>query len=158
MTERETQFMHEALTLAEQAAAMGETPVGCVVVRGDVIVGRGHNRRETDHRALAHAEMLAIDEACKSLRSWRLCGCELFVTLEPCPMCAGAIICARLERVHFGARDPKAGALVSRIDLFEWGFNHRPEIRGGLLAERSARLLSGFFAARRAEKQPQTMQ
>ena len=152
MTERETRLMLEALALAEQAAAMGEAPVGCVVARGDVILGRGHNRRETDRRALAHAEMLAIDEACRTLRGWRLCGCDLFVTLEPCPMCAGAIINARLDRVYFGARDAKAGALVSRIDLFEWGFNHRPEIRGGLLADRSARLLSDFFAARRLEK------
>jgi len=152
MTDRETRFMQEALALAEQAAGMGEAPVGCVVARGDVVVGRGHNRRETDRRALAHAEMLAIDEACRFLHSWRLNGCELFVTLEPCPMCAGAILNARMDRVYFGARDPKAGALVSRIDLFEWGFNHRPEIRGGLFAEQSARLLGAFFAARRNGK------
>ena len=150
MSDRETQFMTEALALAEQAATIGEVPVGCVVVRGDTIVGRGYNRRETDHRALAHAEILAIDEACQTLQSWRLCGCDLFVTLEPCPMCAGAIINARLDRVFFGARDPKAGALISRIDLFEWGFNHRPEMIGGLFADQSAAMLSGFFSARRA--------
>jgi len=144
--------MRRALALAEQAAGRGEVPVGCVVVRGDVVVGGGYNRRETDRRAVAHAEILAIDEACTVLQSWRLCGCDLFVTLEPCPMCAGAIINARIDRVFFGARDPKAGALISRIDLFEWGFNHRPKIIGGVLADQSTRLLSAFFAGRRAAK------
>ena len=151
MSERETRFMSQALALAEQAAGIGEAPVGCVVARGEIIVGRGYNRRETDRRALAHAEMLAIDEACRTLGGWRLCGCDLYVTLEPCPMCAGAIINARIDRVYFGARDPKAGALVSRIDLLEWGFNHRPKIHGGLLADQSAELLQGFFRERRAE-------
>ena len=150
--DRETRFMEQALMLAEQAADIGEVPVGCVVVLGERIVGRGYNRREIDQRALAHAEILAIDEACGALRGWRLCGCDLFVTLEPCPMCAGAIINARLDQVFFAARDPKAGALVSRIDLFEWGFNHHPEIHEGLLAERAAALLSDFFATRRAQK------
>ena len=147
----EQRFMREALALAEQAAGIGEIPVGCVVVRGDAVVGRGYNRRETGRSALAHAEILAIEEACRTLHGWRLCGCELFVTLEPCPMCAGAAINARLDRVYFGARDPKAGALVSVIDLFEWGFNHRPLIHGGLLADRSSALLTGFFKERRAE-------
>ena len=154
MGDREDFLMNRALALAEQAAGMGEVPVGCVVVRGDDIIGKGYNRRETDHRALAHAEILAIDEACAAVKSWRLCGCELFVTLEPCPMCAGAIINARIDKVFFGARDTKAGALVSRIDLFELGFNHRPKIHGGLLSDRSAQMLSEFFAARRQDKQP----
>ncbi|MDR3206806.1 MAG: nucleoside deaminase [Oscillospiraceae bacterium] len=141
--------MGRALALAERAAAAGEVPVGCVVTRGGVVVGQGFNRRETERRALAHAELLAIDEACRALHGWRLHGCDLYVTLEPCPMCAGAILNARLARVFFGAADPTAGAMGSRFDLFALGFNHRPEAQGGLLADRSAALLSAFFAARR---------
>ena len=153
MSDRDERMMGKALLLAQQAADIGETPVGCVVARGDLVVGSGYNRRETDRNALAHAEIIAIDEACKTLGGWRLCGCDLFVTLEPCPMCAGAIINARLERVFFSVRDPKAGALLSRIELFERGFNHRPRIVGGLLAERSRELLTQFFAEIRREKQ-----
>jgi tRNA(adenine34) deaminase len=141
--------MRRALALAERAASIGETPVGCLVVRGGVAVGEGYNRRETERRALAHAELLAIDEACRALYGWRLRGCDLYVTLEPCPMCAGAILNARLDRVFFGAYDPKGGAMGSRFDLFALGFNHRPEVCGGLLASQSAALLTAFFAARR---------
>ncbi|MCL2747303.1 MAG: nucleoside deaminase [Oscillospiraceae bacterium] len=148
-------MMERAMALAEQAAAMGEVPVGCVVAQGDIVVGSGHNRREIDRQATAHAEILAIGEACRSLRGWRLCGCDLFVTLEPCPMCAGAILNARIDRVFFAVRDPKAGALLSRIDLFAWGFNHRPEIVGGLMAERSSALLTQFFSSRRASRGPE---
>lgn len=145
-------FMKEALRLAYEAADEGEVPVGCVVARGDVIVGRGRNRRENTRHALAHAELLAIDEACRALGGWRLPGCDLYVTLEPCPMCAGALINARLQRVFFGARDPKAGALVSRVELFSLGFNHRPEVVEGIMAEESAALLSNFFKAKREGK------
>ena len=150
MSERDESMMNKALALAEQAAAMGEVPVGCVVALGDRVVGTGYNRRETDRNALAHAELIAINQACKTVGGWRLCGCDLFVTLEPCPMCAGAIINARLDRVFFSVRDPKAGALLSRVDLFECGFNHRPRIVGGLFGERSLALLSQFFSDIRA--------
>ncbi len=142
-------LMHAALDLARQAALLDEVPVGCLIVRNGVVVGRGFNRRETSRNALAHAEILAIDEACRMLGGWRLPGCDLYVTLEPCPMCAGAIINARIARVFFGARDPNAGALVSRTALFSLGFNHTPDIHEGLLAEESAALLKSFFAAKR---------
>ena len=150
MNERDMNMMELAMEQAEMAAAMGEVPVGCVIALGGRVVGVGHNRRETSRDALAHAEILAIHEACRAIGGWRLCGCDLFVTLEPCPMCAGAIINARLDRVFFSVRDPKAGAVVSKLDLFEWGFNHRPSVVGGLLADRSSSLLKDFFASRRA--------
>ena len=112
-----TEFMREALSLAAQAAAEGEIPVGCVIEKDGVIVGRGRNRREAEHTALGHAEIEAIAEACRTLGEWRLSGCRLFVTLEPCPMCAGAILNARISTVVFGAWDPKAGACGSVEDL-----------------------------------------
>ena len=139
-------FMREALALAREAAADGEVPVGAVVVRGDEIVGRGRNRRETGKSALAHAELEAIADACKTLGGWRLWQCELYVTLEPCPMCAGACINARLKRVVFGAYDPKAGACGSVCDLMRERWNHHPELRGGVLEEECAAELKTFFA------------
>ncbi|SMC56732.1 nucleoside deaminase [Papillibacter cinnamivorans] len=138
-------YMMEALELAKEAAMEGEVPVGCVVVVGDAVVGRGRNRREESKNALAHAEVEAIDEACRALGGWRLSGARLYVTLEPCPMCAGAIINARIPKVYFGARDPKAGACGSVLNLFEEGFNHRPELVGGILEAECADLLTGFF-------------
>ncbi|MBO5049086.1 MAG: tRNA adenosine(34) deaminase TadA [Oscillospiraceae bacterium] len=139
------QFMREALLLARQAYEEGEVPVGCVVVRGDKIVGRGRNRREKNRNALHHAEMEAIHEACTALGGWRLWDCTLYVTLEPCPMCSGAIINARIPRVVFGARDEKCGACGSVCDLTQMAFNHHPKVESGLLEEDCAALLTAFF-------------
>ena len=143
--EKDLQFMQEALRLAKEAAAEGEVPVGCVIVRGDEIVGRGRNRRETNKTALAHAEVEAISEACARLGGWRLWECTLYVTLEPCPMCAGAIVNARIPRVVFGASDAKCGACGSVCDLFSMEFNHHPAVEKGVLAEEAAALLTAFF-------------
>ena len=138
-------FMDQALELARQAAAEGEVPVGCVIVRKGQIVGRGRNRRETDKSALAHAEIQAIGEACANLGGWRLWECDLYVTLEPCPMCAGAIINARIPRVVYGASDKKCGAVRSVCNLFSMEFNHHPEVECGLREEECAALLTEFF-------------
>lgn len=138
-------FMREALALAAQAAALGEVPVGAVVVHNGVVVGRGFNRREGSKNALAHAELVAIDEACKTLGGWRLFGCELYVTLEPCPMCAGAIINSRIDRVIFGAYDKKAGSCGSVVNLFALPYNHFPQAVGGILQQDCADALSNFF-------------
>ena len=132
---------------------MGEVPVGAVAVWDGKIVGRGMNLRETDKNALRHAEIAAIDEACKTLGGWRLWKCDLYVTLEPCPMCAGAIINSRIEKVYFGAYDKKAGCCGSTADLFAEGlFNHRPEITGGVMENECSSLLTEFFKALRAKK------
>ena len=138
-------FMEQALALAKEAAAEGEVPVGCVIVRGEQIVGRGRNRRETAKTALGHAEIEAIADACRNLGGWRLWECTLYVTLEPCPMCAGAIVNARIPRVVFGAKDTKAGCCGSVCDLFAMEFNHRPSVVSGVKEEESAALLSDFF-------------
>lgn len=143
--EREVGFMRAALELAEQAAEEGEVPVGAVCVLGDTVVSTGRNRREKDKNALAHAELEAIDGACRALGGWRLWQCELYVTLEPCPMCAGAIINSRIRRVVYGAEDPKAGSCGSVVDLFALPYNHRPQVEGGLLADEAAEQLRGFF-------------
>lgn len=137
--------MKAALKLAHRAAEEGEVPVGAVVVCDGKIVGRGRNRRETKKNALHHAEIEAIEKACKKLGGWRLHRCDLYVTLEPCPMCAGAIVNARIRRVVFGARDPKAGCFGSVSDFAALPFNHRPEVVGGVLAEACAAELSAFF-------------
>ena len=144
------QFMEEALTLARQAAAEGEVPVGCVITCGDRIVGRGRNRRETEKTALGHAEVQAIEEACRTLGGWRLWECTLYVTLEPCPMCAGAIINARIPRVVYGASDAKCGACGSVCNLFSMDFNHHPQVEKGVREEEAAALLRTFFADLRA--------
>lgn len=141
--------MELALEQASLAAAEGEVPVGAVVLQGDRVVGLGRNRREKDKQALAHAELEAIAMACRTLGGWRLPGCTLYVTLEPCPMCAGAIMNARIERVCYGARDPKAGSCGSVINLFELPYNHKPALQGGLLEERCSAQLSDFFAGLR---------
>ena len=140
------QFMDAALELAKEAAAEGEVPVGCVIVRGDQIVGRGRNRRETGKTALGHAEIEAIAEACKNLGGWRLWKCTLYVTLEPCPMCAGAIINARIPRVVYGASDDKAGSCGSVCDLFAMPYNHHPMVEKGLMEAECSQLLQEFFA------------
>jgi tRNA(adenine34) deaminase len=144
-------YMCEALALAKEAAAEGEVPVGCVIVRGDIIVGRGRNRRETDKNALAHAEIEAINDACKNLGGWRLWDCTLYVTLEPCAMCAGAILNARIKRVVYGASDKKFGAVRSVCSLFSMDFNHHPEVESAVLEEESAQLLQAFFQNLRLE-------
>ena len=141
----DTAFMDAALALAREAALDGEVPVGCVIVRGDEIVGRGRNRRETEKTALGHAEIEAIADACRNLGGWRLWECTLYVTLEPCPMCAGAIINARIPRVVFGASDDKCGACGSVCDLFSMDFNHHPEVVKGVREEESGKLLTEFF-------------
>ena len=144
------QFMNAALGLASEAAAAGDVPVGALVVKKGEIIGRGSNRTVRDQDPTAHAEILAIREAARSLGSWRLEGCELFVTLEPCAMCAGAIVLARLDRVTFGAWDEKAGMAGSVGDLLRHPqLNHRPEVASGVLAAECAEVLKAFFASRR---------
>lgn len=142
-------FMREAIRQAKKAAALGEVPVGCVIVKDGRIVARGYNRRETDRNALAHAELRAIDRACKRLGGWRLWECELFVTLEPCLMCAGAIINARLRRVVYGAADDKTGALGGRFAVQQAAGQYQPEIAGGVCGGECAALLKTFFASLR---------
>ena len=148
----DTELMREALREAELAAALGEVPVGAVVARDGEIIARAHNLRESAKNATYHAELLAIDAACRALGGWRLWQCELFVTLEPCPMCSGAIINSRLRRVVYGAKDPKAGCCGSLTDLFALPFNHHPVVEQGLLEEESAVLLRQFFARLRAKR------
>ena len=146
------QMMREALELAREAAAEGEVPVGCVITLNGRIVGRGRNRRELGKSALAHAELEAIAEACRTLGGWRLWQCTLYVTLEPCPMCAGAIINARIPRVVYGASDPKAGSCGSLINLFTMPYNHQPAFESGLLADEAAAQLRTFFRRLRPRK------
>ena len=138
-------FMDEALALARQSAAEGEVPVGCVIVRRGEIVGRGRNRREQVRNALSHAEVEAINDACRTLGGWRLWECTLYVTLEPCPMCAGAIVNARIPRVVFGASDNKCGACGSVCDIFNMNFNHHPTVERGIREEEAAALMTEFF-------------
>lgn len=138
-------YMEEALSLARAAAGHCDIPVGCVIVKDSRIIGRGRNRRELLGDATAHAEVEAIREACKKLGSWRLTGCALYVTLEPCPMCAGAIINARIDTVIYGASNPKAGCCGSVLSLFQENFNHSPAVYGGVLEAECGAVLRGFF-------------
>jgi tRNA(adenine34) deaminase len=143
-------FMRLAIREAERALEHADVPVGAVIVRDGEVAGIGHNERELRQDPTAHAELLAIREAARALGSWRLLNCVLYVTLEPCAMCAGAIVLARLPRVIYGASDPKAGAAGSVLDILgEPRLNHRPEVAGGLLADVSAALLRDFFGSRR---------
>lgn len=146
------QMMQEALALAREAAADGEVPVGCVITLDNQIVGRGRNRRESGKSALAHAEIEAIAQANETLGGWRLWQCTLYVTLEPCPMCAGAIINARIPRVVYGGRDVRFGACGSVIDLFSLPFNHRPTVETGLMEEESLALMQEFFHSLRTKR------
>ena len=140
------EYMEYALALASRAAEEGEIPVGCVIADADGnIIGRGRNKREESHDATLHAEIEAIREACGSIGDWRLGGCTIYVTLEPCPMCAGAIINSRIPTVVFGAKDENTGSCSSVINLFEERYGHKPAIYGGVRAEESARLLKEFF-------------
>lgn len=144
--------MEAAYKLAKQAADIGEVPVGAVVVHKNTIVGTGINRRETEKNALCHAEIEAINNACKSLDGWRLWDCELYVTLEPCPMCTGAIINSRIKRVVFGAYDKKSGSCGSVINLLDYPYNHKPVITGGYMEDKCAELLTDFFKKLRYKK------
>lgn len=146
-------YMHYALNLAREAAAEGEVPVGCVVISptGEVI-GRGRNRREELPDATAHAEIEAIRSACAALGTWNLSGCALFVTLEPCPMCAGAIINSRISTVVYGAKEPNTGSVGSVINLFEERYGHRPAVYGGVMGGECAALLAAFFEGLRRRK------
>lgn len=152
MNERDEKFMRRALSLADEAAAIGEVPVGAVVVMDDEIISEAYNRREIDKNATAHAELIAINEACRKLGGWRLHKCELYVTLEPCPMCAGAIVNSRINRVVIGAKDAKAGAFGSLINLNFYPLNHKPEIVFGVLEKEAVMQLKSFFRRLRATK------
>lgn len=142
--------MREALVEAQKAYAMGEVPIGAVIVKDGVIVARSHNLRELTHDATAHAEVLAIRQAGQHLAGWRLSGCTLYVTVEPCPMCAGALVQSRVDRVVYGARDPKAWADRSLLEIVHNpGLNHRVDVLDGVLAEECSQVMKSFFRARR---------
>ncbi len=142
-------YMNEAVKEARLAADIDEVPVGAIVVRDGEIIARAHNLRETEKNALCHAETMAVDAACKALGGWRLPRCTLYVTLEPCPMCAGAIVNSRIERVVFGAYDKRAGAFGSVLDLNAYPLNHKPEIVGGVMEEECRTMLQEFFKRKR---------
>lgn len=153
--DEQTKFMREALVEAKKAALIGEVPIGAVVVHDGKIIGRGHNLREHSQEAALHAELLAIEEANQYLKSWRLTGCDLYVTLEPCVMCSGAIINARVDRVIYGARDPKAGGVASLYELLnDQRLNHQVDVTEGVCADEAGTLLKTFFkAARKRNKE-----
>jgi len=138
---RDLYFMEEALRQAKRAAVKGEVPVGCVIVKDDVIISRGYNKRESSNHVFMHAEMIAIDKACKKLSSWRLDGCRIYVTLEPCAMCAGTMIQSRISRLVYAAKEPKMGVHQSQTNLFAVPFNHEIVVEAGLLEEKSSLLL-----------------
>ena len=146
-------YMTQALALAREAEEDGDVPVGCVIVKDGTVIGRGRNRREERGDATAHAELEAIRDACARTGSWRLHGCTMYVTLEPCPMCAGGIINARIDTVRYGARDDKAGCCGSVLNLFEERFNHHPRLYQGPLAEECEAILQDFFENLRGEPQ-----
>lgn len=148
----DTDFMALAIEQAKLAADEFEVPVGAVIVRNGEVISFGRNRREKGRNALAHAEIEAIDLACKKLGGWRLWECEMYVTLEPCPMCAGAIINSRIRRLVYGASDKKAGSCGTVVNLFELPYNHKPEVVEGFMAEECSALLSDFFAELRKRK------
>ena len=145
VTQKDYEFMRMALEQAKIAGEMGEVPIGAVVVKDGEVISTGYNLREINKNSLCHAELIAIDKACEKLGGWRLHECELYVSLEPCPMCAGAIINSRIRRVVFGAFDPKAGSCGSLINLFACDFNHRPALEAGVLQQECADLLQSFF-------------
>ena len=150
---REEKYMKAAIREAKKAWALGEVPIGCVIVYEDKIIGRGYNRRMVDHSALAHAEIAAIKKACKRMGDWRLEECELYVTLEPCPMCAGAIVQARIPKVVIGCMNPKAGCAGSILNLLDMKqFNHQVEVTRGIMETECSAMMSGFFAELRAKK------
>ena len=150
MTDKD--FMLNALEQAALSAAETEVPVGAVITRNGEVVSTGRNRRETGKNALAHAEIEAIDKACKALGGWRLWECEMYVTLEPCPMCTGAIINSRIRRLVYGAADPKSGSCGSVINLFDLPYNHKPEVVSGFMQEECSAVLKKFFSELRESK------
>ena len=147
-------YMERALKLAETAFHLGEVPVGAVIVRKSTgeIIGEGYNLRESDKNALAHAEIIAVNQACRTLGGWRLPECEMYVTLEPCPMCCGALINSRIDDIFFGAYDKKSGSAVSVQKMFELPYNYRPNVTGGVMQEECSALLSAFFRELRVRK------
>ena len=149
-------YMREALVLAREAYEAGEVPVGCIIVKNGQIIGRGRNRREEKQSALSHAELEAIEDACRATGGWRLQGCQLYVTLEPCPMCAGGIISARIPEVYYGAKDEGFGAVGSILNLFEENFRHHPKVIGHILEEDCKAILQDFFVQVR-EKNPDNL-
>ncbi len=152
-TAPQEKYMKEAIRQARKASAIGEVPIGCVIEYQGKIIGRGYNRRMVDKTVLAHAEIIAIRKACKAIGDWRLEGCTIYITLEPCPMCAGAIIQARIPTVVIGSMNPKAGCAGSVINLLdEDGFNHQAKIHIGMLQEECSQMLSGFFRELRKKK------
>ena len=142
--------MREALKEAKKALKKDEVPIGCVIVHQGKIIARGHNLRESKQQSIAHAEIMAIQKACKKIGSWRLEECDLYVTLEPCPMCAGAILQSRIVNVYYGASDFKGGSIESNFEMYKIkGFNHYPNTKGGILKEECAQLLKDFFKSKR---------
>ena len=157
--QRDAHWMHQALLEAKKAAALGEIPVGAVIVRDEQVIARAHNRRELDQDAMAHAEVLCIQQACRVLNSWRLSGCTLYVTLEPCPMCAGAIVQARIPKVVIGSMNPKAGCAGSVLNVLQTdGFNHQVEVETGVLGAECSEMLSSFFRELRKIKKARKKQ
>lgn len=145
--------MKEALKEAKKAELIDEVPIGCVIVKNDKIIARGHNQRETKQSPIGHAEIIAINKASKKLKSWRLEGCDIYVTLEPCIMCSGAIIQSRINKVYYGASDPKGGALGSSINVLEANnINHHPEVISGVLKEECSSIITNYFKAKRQSK------
>ena len=151
----EEKYMREAVRQAKKAAALNEVPIGCVIVHEGKIIGRGYNRRMTDHSVLAHAEIIAIKKACRKMGDWRLEDCTIYITLEPCPMCAGAFVQARIPRAVIGCMNPKAGCAGSVLNLLqEDGFNHQVEIEVGMMGEECSQMLKDFFRSLRKKKEP----
>lgn len=156
-SEQDYYFMSLALEQAKKALELKEVPIGAVLVQDNQVIAAAHNLRETDKQAIAHAELLAIQQACFRLGGWRLPRCTLYVTLEPCPMCAGAIINARIDRVVFGAFDTKAGSCGSKINLFELNYNHKPELTAGVMQEECAAILKDFFQTLRKQRKTERL-
>lgn len=151
---RDEKFMRQAMTQAKKAYAQGETPIGCVIVYQDKVIARGYNKRNGKKNTLAHAEIIAIHKASKIIGDWRLEECTMYVTLEPCPMCAGAIVQARISRVVVGSMNPKAGCAGSVLNLLQQpGFNHQVELSTGVMGEDCSQLMSGFFRELRQKKE-----
>ena len=151
--DKEIKYMKEALKEAKKAELLDEVPIGCVIVKNDKIIARGHNQRETKQSPIGHAEIVAITKASKKLNSWRLEGCDIYVTLEPCIMCSGAIIQSRINKVYFGASDPKGGAFGSSLNVLDAkNINHYPEIISGVLKEECSQIITNYFRAKRQSK------
>lgn len=151
--EKVIKYMKEAIKEAKKAQLIDEVPIGCVIVKDDKIIARGHNQRETKQSPIGHAEIIAINKASKKLKSWRLEGCDIYVTLEPCIMCSGAIIQSRINKVYYGASDPKGGALGSSINVLEANnINHHPKVVSGILKEECSSIITNYFKAKRQSK------